>query len=176
VALVRSRRPAERERRGRAVAGLLISTLISLLVAAGVLIGLQASRNREEGPALGDVRTILSAEVAYREACGAYGRLECLEDPAKCIPGYAGPPFLDRELASLAVKGGDRRRFFAGVPTPSNAACRDGLRSFAYVTVAEAGYWRGGGMGFCGDNAGVVTRTPNGAEPAVADGRCVGAR
>jgi hypothetical protein len=73
------------------------------------------------------------------------------------------------------VRGGYRRRFHAGAAA-SSAGCRDGLRSFAYVADAQSSYWRGGGKGFCSDNTGVVVRTPNGAEPAVADGRCVGAR
>jgi hypothetical protein len=135
-----------------------------------------ASRN--ESVALGDVRTVISAEVAYASANeGYYDELACLASPWECIPGYPreAPQFLGEDLTA-GVKAGYRRELRAGPPAAVEAdgAARisaSSVRSFAYVAVPvepeESGY-----RAFCGDSDGVVRYSTDGTIPQTQDGTC----
>jgi type IV pilus assembly protein PilA len=185
VALMRANRePHVYGGTGFAIGGIAASAL-SLLVAiplGGIVAAiaipslLRARVSANEAATIGDIRTVISAEAAYQGASGGYyGPLECLPAPADCIPGYAGPTFLDPALASATVKSGYRRTFVAGPaaavtiggpPTPPRS-----LESFAYVAVPEN---RGqtGVRGFCGDSSGRICATTDGSAPEVVDGAC----
>jgi hypothetical protein len=191
VALVRAGRdPREYGGKGLAIGGIAAGAL-SLLLAipfAGIVAAiaipslLRARVSANEAAALGDVRTVISAEAAYRSAnCDAYGRLECLANPrgVGCLPDYpaTAPTFLDSALASAQEKSGYRRAFHPGleVPLMRGPGCAGGraLESFAYSATPVT---RGttGVRGFCGDDSGVICSTADGSEPATANGHCAG--
>jgi hypothetical protein len=136
------------------------------------------SSHSSEPTAIGDVRTLISAQAAYKAANGGFfdSRLACLQDPAACIPGYPrnGPTFLDASLTSLQPRGGYTRSFVPGPPAEGRPAgvSRSSTRSFAYVAVpAEPGH--SGVRGFCGDSSGSVCSTADGRVPRVRpDGTC----
>jgi type IV pilus assembly protein PilA len=166
-------------------------TLVTVLIVLGVgLVGcmgigiiaaiaipslLRARISANESAAIGDVRTVISAEAVYQSAnAGFYDTLECLGTPSGCIPGYQGPTFLDRALASGAPKSGYRRTFHPGAAATSEegASSRSpsSIESFAYTAVPLTN--QTGVRGFCGDSTGRVCHTLDGSEPEVMNGEC----
>jgi type IV pilus assembly protein PilA len=175
--------PAEYGGKGLAIGGIVSGALgllfipfIGIIAAIAIPSLLRARVSANESGAIGDVRTVISAEAAYSSANGGrYDSLECLGAPHRCIPDYSGPFFLDSMLASGAVKNGYRRTFYPGPPSPPPT---DGSRvsptscdSFAYVAVPLERN-RTGVRGFCGDSTGVVFMTTDGSAPRVVDGLC----
>jgi hypothetical protein len=125
-----------------------------------------------EAAALGDVRTVLSAEVAYSSANqGAYDSPACLIAPANCLPGYSGPPMLTSQ-AIQSEKYGYRRSFHAGPKARAKAkASPTSLTAFAFTAVPISP-GESGVRGFCGDDTGRICVTADGSEPPVVSGRC----
>ena len=108
-------------------------TMVELVIAVAV-VGIVAAvvvpaalRSRvaaNESATIGDIRTIMSAQAAYRNVnAGFYdSNLDCLVAPSfGCIPGYPtnGPTFLDSQLAALTQKAG-YNRVWVGGPAPPN--------------------------------------------------------
>jgi type IV pilus assembly protein PilA len=184
LALIRANRePHVYGGKGMAIGGIAASALslvivIPLGIVAAIAIPslLRARIAANEGAAIGDIRTVISAEAAYQSASGGYyGPLDCLGRPAECMPGYTGPTFLDPALASGGVKSGYQRTFHAGnvvaLAADGSPAPRGSIESFAYVAVPmERG--KTGTRGFCGDSTGRICFTTDGTPPDVVDGAC----
>jgi len=180
VALVKANgAPQEYGGKGMAIAGIIISVVslmgIPIIAAIAIPSLLRARVSANEAGAIGDVRTIISAEAAYSSVnAGLYDTPECLGAPVNCIPGYmaSGPTFIDTPLSSLAMKNGYTRRFH---PRPAQERTQhqspSSLEGFAYVAV-PASPGQTGVRGFCGDEAGVICYTSDGHMPAISDGRC----
>ena len=186
MALVKAgREPHEYGGRGLAIGGIVAAGL-SLLVAiplGGIVAAiaipsmLRARVSANESSAIGDVRSVISAQAAYQSVnCGAYGRLECLSSPRApgCLANYPaeGPTFLDSTLSSATLKSGYRRTFHPGSQM-TGPGCPEGsgLDTFAYTAVPVT---RGqtGVRGFCGDSTGIVCSTADGSEPEIVAGNC----
>ena len=126
--------------------------------------------------AVSDIRTIISAEAAYQSANqGYYDTLACLARPT-CIPGTGPLPyvFIKPELASLAARGGYRRRFDAG----GSSVARDPNRKSASPSSMDTyAYWiipdppAPGRRARCGDASGVICEMPDASAPAT-KGEC----
>lgn len=185
VALVRANRePAVYGGKGFAIGGIAAGALsLVLVIPIGIIAAiaipslLRARVSANEAATIGDIRTVISAEAAYQSASGGYyGPLECMAAPTTCLPGYAGPTFLDSELASATTKNGYRRTFHPGPAVSTNTplgipAPTGRLETFAYVAV-PANRGQTGVRGFCGDSTGRICFTADGSEPAVAGGAC----
>jgi hypothetical protein len=127
-----------------------------------------------EAAAIGDVRTIISAQITYASANdGFFDNLECLATPHDCIPGYPAeaPYFIGQEMLA-PVKNGYQREFHPG-PTAaaSRASSPSSIESFAYVAVPLTPGTTGT-RAFCGDSTGRVCFTADGSEPEVVNGAC----
>lgn len=170
VGLVKANRaPAEYGGKGRAIAG--IAAAVFSVVVAPFFIGifaaiaipslLRARVSANEAAAIGDVRTVVSAELAFSSSNGGlYGPLSCLEQPSTCIPSHKGGPFLDRSIASLQDKQGYKRRFVSDAdPTEGDDASPQagprGYSQFAYYAMPLTQN-RTGVRSFCGDASGRV--------------------
>jgi hypothetical protein len=160
----------------------IVANLVSLSISFDVVRSLlRAHVSTAEATALGDIRTVISAQAAYADQNdGRYEpRLECLVEPSTCLPDYPanGPLFLDRRLASLRPKAGYRRAFHPGPPAAPRPPLRGrprppGVLSFAYTAVPEEP-GQTGVRGFCGDSTALICFTPDGREPGVTpEGRC----
>lgn len=142
---------------------------LSGAVAAVAIPSLMRARvSANEAAAIGDVRAVLSAEMAFSASSGgSYGDLGCLAAPGTCIDGYGGPAFLDAGLAGATEKSGYRRGFQGG---PAAARPRS-FEGFAYtatpITVGQTGT-----RSFCGDASGLVCFDPTGAELVPQQGAC----
>jgi type II secretory pathway pseudopilin PulG len=184
VALVRaSREPALYGGKGLAIAGIALSGLsflvipfIGIIAAIAIPSLLRARVSANEAAAIGDVRTVISAQMAYASANGGhYGTLECLGQPGPCVAGYSGPVFLDPVLASGVPKTGYERQLQPGPVSQSTGAAGErytGIASFAYVArPLQPG--RTGVRAFCGDASGTVFfRLDAASATAAATGEC----
>jgi prepilin-type N-terminal cleavage/methylation domain-containing protein len=147
-----------------AIAGILAAVVIPALITGRVAAN--------ESATLGDIRTIISAQTAYRSAnAGFYdAALSCLLSPSNgCIPSYPtnAPTFLDSALASLNPKTGYHRVFStSGMIVPPPTASLTSTNLYRYdATPVNVGVT--GVRGFAGDNTGRVCATPDGtAVPA----------
>ncbi len=142
---------------------------VGLVAAIAIPSLLRARVSANESAAIGDIRTVISAEAAWSSSNkGAYGDLGCLAEPKTCKAGYTGPEFIDASLSSLADRSGYKRAFFPGKPTKLGAKA---YRAFAYTaTPVEAG--KTGVRSFCGDSSGVVCADPKGAAITPVAGAC----
>lgn len=185
IAIVRANKePAVYGGKGMAIAGIVLSGLgIVLIPVMGIIAAiaipslLRARVSANESVAIGDCRTVISAQHAYASANGGFfDSLECLALPVSCIPEYpvAGPNFLDEATAGASVKNGYLRTFYPGppaTPTDQSRVSPTSLTSFAYVAEPqEPG--ASGTRAFCGDSTGRVCATPSGQMSPVVDGVC----
>jgi hypothetical protein len=161
--------------KGLATAGIAGSLSPVLLLGFALLYAVLNPRpNSSESATLGDIRTLMSAEAAYRqEAGGHYGTLECLAAPATCVSGYSGPTFLDSTLASGVSKSGYHRMFHPGpvVRGPASPPPPVRLERWAYTAVPVVP-GQTGTRGFCGDSSGRICFTNDGSAPTVVNGAC----
>jgi hypothetical protein len=129
---------------------------------------LKARSTANESAAIGDIRTVISAEAAYQSTNnGLYGDIGCLSTPATCVKGYTGPVFVDEQLASLTVKGGYKRAFHPG---KAGKRARS-LQGYAYTAVpAEPG--KTGTRSFCGEASGIIRVDPKGGDIKAVGGVC----
>ncbi len=180
VALVKeSREPRVYGGRGLAIGGVILNGLgiLVLPIAAAIAIPslLRARVAANEAAAIGDVRTVISAQAAYASANGGHydGRLECLLNATSCIRGYSGSPsFLDPALVSSEPRHGYKGRVVAGPSAAASAAESTGSMSptsvsgFAYLATPVQ-FGRTGVRAFCGDANGMICATPDGRAPGV---------
>lgn len=187
VALVRANKePAVYGGKGLAIGGIVTSALaavmlpfVGIFAAIAIPSLLKARVAANESAAIGDIRTVISAQMAYQSINGGLydARLECLSTPSHgCSPGATAdaPPFLDTELASLAPKNGYERRFQPGPPPlglDAEANSPSSVTSFAYVAVPLVP-GQTGTRAFCGDSTGIVCFTADGREPETTDRGC----
>jgi len=144
-----------------AIAGIMAAVAIPALITGRVAAN--------ESATLGDIRTIMSAQTAYRSVNSGYydAAVSCLVQPsnANCIPSYPsnGPTFLDSTLASLTPKTGYNRLFSGGpfVAPPPTASPTSVLVYRYDATPGTVGVT--GVRGFAGDNAGRICATADGA-------------
>ena len=156
--------------------------VLGWIVSAAVLLAPRSRPRRGFAQAVGDVRTMISAQAAYHTLNDGLfeGDPGCLGTPSRCLPGYAanGPRFLDPSLAAVRVDAwGYRREFHKGAPADAQAL-RSGkvspssVASWAYTAV-PIGPGETGVEAYCGDSSGIVCRTTDGSAPSVKDGACV---
>jgi len=175
------RRPQAHRRMGTAIVAITANLCVLYLASITFHSLLRVKVSARESVTLDDIRTMISAQAAYsQENDGLYEpRLECLAEPATCLPEYPknGKPFLEAFLASLEAKAGYRRAFYPGPPGAPRPAVRGrprppGITSFAYTALPDVP-GVSGMRGFCGDSTGLICFTRDGREPGVTPaGRC----
>jgi hypothetical protein len=160
-----------------AVVFLLLVAFIGIIAAIAIPSLLRARISANEAAAIGDLRSVISAEVAYSSSNGGqYDQLECLAKPQECIPGYPpqGPVFLS--AIPPEVRAGYRREFQVGLPADGSEVAFANLspssvQSFVYLAYPESPGVTGT-RGFCVDYTGRICVTMDGSRPAVVDGMC----
>jgi type IV pilus assembly protein PilA len=144
---------------------LIVVAIIGIIAAIAIPSLLRARVSANEAAAIGDTRTVISAEAAYHSAnSGFYGNITCLAVPSNCLPGYVGPTFLDGVLAgsTTVVKQGYTRTFFELPATTGATGLTGASEAFCYQsqpTVAG----KTGVRGFGGDSGGLVQTNTGGA-------------
>jgi len=150
---------------------LIVIVIIGVIAAIAIPSLIRARVSANEAGCIGDIRTVLSAETAYRSAnAGHFDVLTCLSQPGVgCIPNYspAAPTFLDPRVAVLGTKSGYARFFTPGpatAPLPANAS-PSSIDAFVYGGT-PATPDRTGVRGFGGQEEGRICYTMNGSDPA----------
>ncbi|MGH9390027.1 MAG: hypothetical protein ACRD1Z_10455, partial [Vicinamibacteria bacterium] len=170
------------ESSGAMIAVIAVVVLLALVAFIGIIAAiaipslLRARVSANEAQAIGDLRTVISAETAYASQNGGhYDQLECLAKPQECIPGYPpqGPVFLS-ELPP-AVRAGYIREFQVGLPADGSEVAFANLspssvQSFVYLAYPESPVT--GVRGFCADYTGRICVTMDGSQPPVVEGLC----
>ena len=165
-----------RAQRGFTLIELLIVVAVIAIIAAIAIPALLRSRlSANESAAVGDVRTVLSAQAAYHSANSGFyeGNIACLAHPQACLPSYPtnGPLFLDSNLAALNAKSGYSRSFSGGTPPPLNPTLSPtSVTAFKYDAVPTIAS-QTGIRAFAGDHTGRICQTTDGSVvPAQAGG------
>jgi type IV pilus assembly protein PilA len=158
-----------------ACVGVVGIVVIGIVAAIAIPSLLRARVSANEAAAIGDIRTVISAQVAYQSANGGLyaPNLNCLAKPAECIPGYSGPEFLDTALASGVNKSGYAHTFRAGPLSRTRGRSGSGTSSWTFVA-HPVEFGKTGVRSFCGDATGTIKFTFNGVEPTPVNGECSG--
>ena len=96
---------------------LIVVAIIGIIAAIAIPSLLRARVSANEAGTIGDIRSLISAEVAYQSASGGvYAPITCLSTPSNtaCITGYAAaaPTFIDATMTNTGlVKSGYSRAF-----------------------------------------------------------------
>jgi type IV pilus assembly protein PilA len=147
---------------------LIVVAIIGIIAAIAIPSLLRARIAANESGAIGDSRTVSSAEVAYSSSNGgAFGTLACLATPTACNFAPGTTSFVDSQIASLQTKQGYNRAFFpgaasVGVPDP-------GISTFVYAATPTVTA-QTGNRGFAIDHSGLICFTVLGGLPATTSG------
>src|SRR5689334_8779180 len=93
---------------------LIVVAIIGIIAAIAIPSLLRARVASNEAGAIGDLRTVVSAQAAYASANSGYyeTNFDCLVNPTgACIPSYpvGAPTFLDSQLSGEISKSGYNR-------------------------------------------------------------------
>jgi type II secretory pathway pseudopilin PulG len=157
---------------------LVVVATVGIIAAIAIPSLLRARVSANESSAMGDLRTVISAQAAYAASNGGFhDRLACMVEPGTCLPGYppGAPRFLDPTMAQ-ATRRGYVFTFHEGPrPTPGTfdpaRVSPTSMTSFAYTAV-PAQPNQTGVRGFCGDASGLLCFTTDGSEPRPVAGAC----
>ena len=151
---------------------LIVVAIIGIIAAIAIPSLLRARVSANEAQAIGDTRSVISAEQTYASAnSSAFGNIVnlCRNGPGCAgigIPGYpaVAPEFLGADLASLGDKSGYTRTFQAGVSVanPSPNVDPNSLLDYCYHSI-PANLGLSGVRSFMGAANGAIFMDPAGA-------------
>jgi len=166
------RKSTGREREGFGIVDLLFVVAVLGAVGAAPVAGVVRARiAANESAAIGDVRTVISAQSAYQAANGGWyeSRFFCLTVRGGCIPSAptSTPTFLDSQLASLTPRAGYGRTTpeFGPGPFPADATVSATSTGSYVYTATPMVYGQTGVRGFGGDSSGIVCYSQTGVQP-----------
>jgi type IV pilus assembly protein PilA len=137
---------------------LIVVAIIGIIAAIAIPSLLRARMSANEAGAIGDTRTVISAQAAMQSAnSGFYSTMPCLSTGTPCIPNYAGPSFLDPLLAVVNTTKSGYSRSFAGLVATTGTDNAGDLTAFCYGSSPASA--QGGVRAFGGDSAGIVGQT-----------------
>jgi len=159
-----------------------LAALVPTILLSGLMLPslLRARVSANESSAIGNIRTLLSAEsLLARYNQGFYVPAECLFTPTLCLPSYAGGALLPRGAFASAQVDGYLWQLHPGTRVSANEIRRTGaspqsLQSVA-VTMMPFGPGQTGIRAFCGDSSGQLCEAPDG-KVTVDAGRCTGCK
>jgi type IV pilus assembly protein PilA len=153
---------------------LIVVAIIGIIAAIAIPSLLRARMSANEAGAIGDIRTVISAEVAMQSAnSGFYGQITCLDDGLPCIVGYVGPSFLDANLSVVPTTKSGYARTFNGLAATSGQDNAADLNSFCYAASPSSN--QGGVRAFGGDSSGVVGQSNTSTTTCCAGGTLIAA-
>jgi prepilin-type N-terminal cleavage/methylation domain-containing protein len=150
---------------------LIVVAIIGIIAAIAIPSLLRARVSANEAQAIGDTRSVISAQQTYASANGGYfgDIVNLCSQGIGCagigIPNYtaAAPDFIGADLARLGDKSGYTRTFTLGtaVPNPSATVDPGSLLDYCYTSIpASAGL--SGVRSFMGASSGAIYMDPVG--------------
>jgi prepilin-type N-terminal cleavage/methylation domain-containing protein len=137
---------------------LIVVAIIGVIASIAIPSLLRARISANESAAIGDTRTVISAEATYHGASsGYYGTITCLSQPAGCLPNYSGPSFLDPVIGAAGTvnKQGYLRTW---TQTPDASGPTGSVESYCYQSLpARPG--QTGVRSFGGDSSGSLVQS-----------------
>jgi len=142
----------------------LVVPVIGIVAAIAIPSLLRARVSAHESATIGDVRSVLAAQIAYSSMNGGYyeSRIECLAQPGECIENSTAASVLS-PAAVGNPKSGYMRELVAS-PTVADlppGISRTSTSSYAFVahpvTAGQTGV-----RSFCGDSSGRICYDPGG--------------
>jgi prepilin-type N-terminal cleavage/methylation domain-containing protein len=148
---------------------LIVVAIIGIIAAIAIPSLLRARIAANESGAIGDSRSVSSAEVAYNSSNGGmFGQPSCLALPTNCNFAPGTTQFIDLQIASLSTKQGYRRNFQPGPNTPGSPDTT-GISVWVYeatpVVVGQTG-----NRAFAVDHSGLICVDPSGTPVATTAG------
>jgi type II secretory pathway pseudopilin PulG len=163
---------------GAAVTGLLVVGCAGAGILAAIALPslLFARVGANEAAALADVRSVVAAQASYQSANGHYDRIECLNVPSACIPGYPSTeaPFLPGTFVTNPERNGYRFHLEPGPSPPNLSIARSSassLERYAYLAIPSE-FRTTGRRVFCGDDTGRVCAFTDLGATRTSGGRC----
>jgi len=148
-----------------------VPMMIGIVAAIAIPSLLRARVAANEASAIGNVRTVISAQAAYQTVNQGFydGRWECLSGPQTCIPDYSGPTFIDASLFA-GSRSGYIHELQGGAPAAAargiSPSSTDAFAVIAYPVAAG----KTGVRAFCGDASGRVCAIVNGRKDELVAG------
>ena len=150
---------------------LIVVAIIGIIAAIAIPSLLRARVSANEAQAIGDSRSVVSAEQTYASANGGFfapiANL-CRASGGIGIPNYpaAAPEFVGMDLAGLTVKAGYIRAFVPGIAPPALSPNVDVASILDYCyTALPASPGLSGVRGFLAAGNGALYMTPDGTAP-----------
>jgi prepilin-type N-terminal cleavage/methylation domain-containing protein len=145
---------------------LIVVAIIGIIAAIAIPSLLRARIAANESGAIGDSRTVSSAEVAYSSSnAGFFGYLSCLNTPTVAPCNFAAntTQFIDAQIASQTPKQGYTRVFSGGnVPVPAGGfPDTSGFPTWVYEATPTV-LAQTGNRAFAVDHSGLVCVDPSG--------------
>jgi hypothetical protein len=155
---------------------LIVFAALALAAAVPVSGVIQARIATNEAATIGDVRTVIISQAAYRAANGGWyeSNFACLVHRGGCIPmsPTTSPTFLDSQLGSLVPRSGYIRAIgsFGSVPAPPDPTVSASSVSEYVYAASPAAQGQTGVRGFGGDGSGYVCFSDDGVQPPSTNG------
>jgi type II secretory pathway pseudopilin PulG len=149
----------------------LVIPIIGIIAAIAIPSLLRARVAANEASAIGNVRTVVSAQAAYQSANQGFyeGRWECLSSAQTCIPGYTGPTFLDTAFFA-APRAGYVHELHGGAPAAAAKGTSPSSTDAFAVIAYPVAPGKTGVRAFCGDSSGRVCAIANGRKDELVTG------
>ncbi len=141
---------------------LIVVTIIGIIAAIAIPSLLRARISANEAAAIGDLRTVVSSEVAFQSAANGYfGRLSCLATPTTCIAGYPAnaPTFVDPSFAAALGVANPRQGYLRSMPMSGAGPAAGLFSSYCYEALPSVS-GRTGVRSFAVDGSGSLVVSP----------------
>jgi uncharacterized membrane protein YhaH (DUF805 family) len=147
---------------------LVVPMTVGIIAAIAIPSLLRARVSANEASAIGNVRTVVSAQAAYQSVNGGSydGRWECLAQPQGCVSGYNGPTFLDGQMFERPRNGYVHELHGGARAAGLSPSSTDTFAVLAYPAVPG----KTGVRAFCGDASGRVCAINSGAKEQLLEG------
>jgi uncharacterized membrane protein YhaH (DUF805 family) len=143
---------------------LVLPMMIGIVAAIAIPSLLRARVAANEASAIGNLRTVVSAQAAYQTVNQGFyeSRGECLSGPQTCIPDYAGPTFLDAALFA-GPKSGYIHELHGGAPAAATKGTSPSSTDAFVVIAYPVQTGKTGVRAFCADATGRICAIANGS-------------
>lgn len=146
--------------------------VVGIAAAVAIPALLRARVSANEVAAIGNLRTLVSAEATFASGHGGwYATSECLRQPDACVAGWDGKRLIPESIVFDAPASGYVLRFHPGPAATEGEAGASPFLIKSYAITAVPASVQGGVRRYCVEESGVVYVMPEG-DGLTEAGRC----